>query len=327
MPMALKLMHSRLFFPCSFSRTLLNATRYISCTSKFPLSSEKETDKNASTNDMKSSQIGNQSLNIENTDKETNFSIDGMILSSTSSAGHEDGARHSEDGNDDFEYANDDDIAAQILSVALEYVPTYGWSDRAIEEAVKSLDLSPSSAGIFKRGGVDLVLHFIEECNNALSEHMSENSRSANNNIVSTSDFIEEAVKMRLKMIIPYIDTWPQALTLLASPIAVADCLENGANMVDEIWYHAGDVSTDMNWYTKRAALAAVYASTEIYMLRDNSVEFADTWDFLHRRLEDFKAAEITKNSCANAMNDFYALASAGFTTAQNILGMNSRKR
>lgn len=326
--MALKLMHSRLFlYPRSLSRTLLNVTRYISCTSKFPLY-DKEVDKTASTNDMNSSKISKQSLNIENTDKETNFSIDGMILSSTSSAEHGDRAHHADDGNGDFdEYANDDDIAAQILSVALEYVPTYGWSDRAIEEAVKSLELSPSSAGIFKRGGVDLVLHFIEECNNALSEHMSDNSRSANNNIVSTSDFIEEAIKMRLKMIIPYIDTWPQALTLLASPIAVADCLENGANMVDEIWYHAGDVSTDMNWYTKRAALAAVYASTEIYMLRDSSVEFADTWDFLHRRMGDFKAAEITKNSFANAMNDFYALASAGFTTAQNILGMNSRKR
>ena len=32
--------------------------------------------------------------------------------------------------------------------------------------------------------------------------------------------------------------------------------------MVDDIWYWAGDRSTDFNWYTKRALLAGIYTST-----------------------------------------------------------------
>lgn len=41
------------------------------------------------------------------------------------------------------------------------------------------------------------------------------------------------------------------------------------------------------NWYTKRASLAGVYKSTEIYMLQDNSEGHENTWEFLDRRLED----------------------------------------
>jgi ubiquinone biosynthesis protein COQ9 len=41
-----------------------------------------------------------------------------------------------------------------------------------------------------------------------------------------------------------------------------------------------------MNWYTKRAALAAVYTSTELYMTQDVSPNAIDTIGFLQRRLE-----------------------------------------
>lgn len=42
-----------------------------------------------------------------------------------------------------------------------------------------------------------------------------------------------------------------------------------------------------MQRYAKRAALASVYSATELYMLTDYSAEFADTWDYLDRRLKD----------------------------------------
>lgn len=57
--------------------------------------------------------------------------------------------------------------------------------------------------------------------------------------------------------------------------------------MVDGIWRAAGDTSTDYNWYTKRALLAGVYTSTELYMLTDCSPEFADTDAALERRITE----------------------------------------
>lgn len=34
------------------------------------------------------------------------------------------------------------------------------------------------------------------------------------------------------------------------------------AKLSDEMWYLAGDTSVDTSWYTKRATLSTVYAST-----------------------------------------------------------------
>ena len=54
----------------------------------------------------------------------------------------------------------------------------------------------------------------------------------------------------------------------------------------DEIWYLAGDTSVDTSWYTKRASLAALYASSELFMTTDTSENFTATEDFVDRRLE-----------------------------------------
>ena len=59
----------------------------------------------------------------------------------------------------------------------------------------------------------------------------------------------------------------------------------------DEIWYLAGDISVDFSWYTKRASLASVYASSEMFMTTDKSPDFAATSEFLDRRLEDVQKA------------------------------------
>ena len=59
----------------------------------------------------------------------------------------------------------------------------------------------------------------------------------------------------------------------------------------DEIWYLAGDTAVDFSWYTKRASLAAVYASSEMFMTTDTSKDFASTEEFLDRRLQGVQNA------------------------------------
>lgn len=59
----------------------------------------------------------------------------------------------------------------------------------------------------------------------------------------------------------------------------------------DEIWYLAGDTSVDTSWYSKRASLAGIYASSELYMTTDNSENFIATEEFVDRRLEDLQKA------------------------------------
>jgi ubiquinone biosynthesis protein COQ9 len=58
-----------------------------------------------------------------------------------------------------------------------------------------------------------------------------------------------------------------------------------------------GDTSRDLNWYTKRATLSAVYSATVLYWLGDDSPGNQATWDFLDRRIEDVMRFEKAKAS------------------------------
>ncbi len=64
----------------------------------------------------------------------------------------------------------------------------------------------------------------------------------------------------------------------------------------DKIWQGLGDESEDINWYTKRATLAAVYSATVLFWLGDDSVECVDNWDFLDRRIENIMQFERFKS-------------------------------
>ena len=61
------------------------------------------------------------------------------------------------------------------------------------------------------------------------------------------------------------------------------------------MWRLAGDTATDYNHYTKRLTLSAVYTSTLLAWLDDDSEGFADTAAFLDRRLDDVMRFEKWK--------------------------------
>lgn len=48
----------------------------------------------------------------------------------------------------------------------------------------------------------------------------------------------------------------------MSLPENVGSSVAELARLSDEIWFLAGDRSVDFSWYTKRATLSAVYAST-----------------------------------------------------------------
>ncbi|KAK3747035.1 hypothetical protein QZH41_017809 [Actinostola sp. cb2023] len=141
------------------------------------------------------------------------------------------------------------------------------------------------------------------------------------------SVIIRDAVEIRLRMIIPYMDSWPKVMRLMTIPQNAPDALKAVSYMVDDIWYHAGDTSTDINWYTKRGVLAALYGATELYMVRDRSEDFMDTWSFLDKRLEDMKQLAKMKDSFQKTGTDTVQLLFAALTTVRNMTGFNRRSR
>lgn len=180
---------------------------------------------------------------------------------------------------------DEETLKTLLLDTAVKHVKDCGWSNAAIQAAAQELGLSPMFAGIVTKGETALVEHFITQCNANLVQQLTDLGEEYK--AQGMTNRISQAVRMRLEMLVPYIDSWPQALAILARPNNASTALRLMHEIVDSIWIAAGDKSHDLSWYSKRLLLAGVYSSTELYMLTDFSPDYADTWAALDRRLED----------------------------------------
>src|SRR4051794_37252957 len=77
----------------------------------------------------------------------------------------------------------------------------------------------------------------------------------------------------------------------MAQPSYVPSSLKELSMLSDEIWFLAGDTSVDPSWYTKRASLATIYASSELFMTNDRSPGFNETRAFLNKRIGEVQDA------------------------------------
>ncbi|XP_018559170.1 ubiquinone biosynthesis protein COQ9, mitochondrial isoform X2 [Lates calcarifer] len=232
-------------------------------------------------------------------------------------------------GEQGEEYETEEQLQARILTAALEFVPQHGWSMEAIAAGAETLGLSSASTGMFYNGAGDLVLHFITHCNSQLTEILAEQHKQVQLGQAEpkeTADFLRDAIETRLRMYIPYIETWPQAMSILLLPHNIPDSLKHLSTLVDDIWYYAGDRSTDMNWYTKRAALTGIYNTTELVMVQDSSPDFQDTWNFLDNRIQDVVNMATTAKQVQSTGEAVVQGLMGAAVTLKNLTGLNQRR-
>ncbi|XP_063294249.1 ubiquinone biosynthesis protein COQ9, mitochondrial [Pelobates fuscus] len=237
---------------------------------------------------------------------------------------------YTEQGGEESEgYESEQQLQQRVLTAALSFVPDYGWSSEAIAEGAKSLDLSAAAAGMFEDGGSELVLHFVSQCNQRLADILEEEHKLVQLGSAEkkpTDQFLRDAVETRLRMHIPYIGQWPQALGLLLLPNNIPSSLKLLTGMVDDIWHYAGDQSTDVSWYTRRAVLAGIYNTTELVMLQDSSPDFVDTWTFLKNRVsEAMLMGKSVKQMTSTGEAVIQGLMGAA-VTLKNLTGLNQRR-
>ncbi|NWH77604.1 COQ9 protein, partial [Piaya cayana] len=202
-------------------------------------------------------------------------------------------------GQESEDYESEEQLQHRILTAALESVPEHGWTAEAIAEGAKTLGLSAAAAGMFQSDGSQLILHFVSQCNTKLSELLQQEQKLVEQGEAEkkpTDQFLRDAVEARLRMVIPYIEKWPQALSILLMPHNIPSSLSLLSSMIDDIWHYAGDQSTDINWYTRRAVLTGIYNTTELVMMQDSSPDFEDTWRFLENRVADAMKMGDTAN-------------------------------
>ncbi|XP_075694348.1 ubiquinone biosynthesis protein COQ9, mitochondrial isoform X2 [Rhinoderma darwinii] len=237
--------------------------------------------------------------------------------------------RYTDQGGDESEgYESEEQLQHRILSAALPFVPEYGWSSEAIAAGARSLDLSAAAAGMVENGGSELVLHFVSQCNRNLTELLEQEQKLVqvgSSEKKPTAQFLRDAVEARLRMLVPYIGQWPQAMGILLLPPNLPSSLNLLSELVDDIWHHGHDRSTDVGWYTRRAVLAGIYNTTELVMMQDQSPDFEDTWNFLHNRISEATTlGDSVTQATATGEAVIHGLMGAA-VTLKNLTGLNQR--
>lgn len=232
-------------------------------------------------------------------------------------------------GTEEEDHESEEQLQHRILAAALEFVPAHGWTAEAIAEGAKSLGLSSAAASMFGSDGSELILHFVTQCNTQLSHMLEEEQKLVHLGQAEkkkTDRFLRDAVETRLRMLIPYIEHWPRALGILLLPQNIPSSLSLLTSMVDDMWYYAGDQSTDFNWYTRRAVLAGIYNTTELVMMQDSSPDFKDTWHFLENRINDAMNMGRTALQVKSTGEALVQGLMGAAVTLKNLTGLNQRR-
>ena len=182
------------------------------------------------------------------------------------------------------------DLKNRLVEAAVMHVAFDGWSDDTLKLAASDCGISLAEAqALFPRGAIDLALAYHHAGDDQMVAHMAETDLS----VMRYSARVAHAIRLRLELADK--EAVRRGSTLFALPQNAGDGAKAIWGTADRIWEALGDTSRDVNWYTKRMTLSAVYSSVVLFWLGDTSDDHHATWEFLDRRIENVMQIEKTK--------------------------------
>ena len=169
-----------------------------------------------------------------------------------------------------------------------------GWSDKALAMAASELGVPADRARLcFPDGPVQMIDAWFDAIDIAMAnayplERISQ---------LKIRQRIRDLVLYRIEVVNPHKEALRRALAILAQPQNAIAGAKLAWRSADRMWRIAGDRSTDFNHYTKRGILSALYTSTMLVFLDDDSEGLVSTRGFLDRRIDDVMNFEKFKAS------------------------------
>jgi len=167
-----------------------------------------------------------------------------------------------------------------------------GWTQAAVDSAARQLGVDPVQARLaMPKSQTGMIDTYIRQVDRELEASLTAQQLAA----MKIREKIRELVWRRLEIMGPAREAVRRALAILAMPQNLPLALRISWRTADLLWRIAGDTSTDFNHYTKRMTLGAVYGSTLLAWLDDQSEGWANTAPFLDRRIDDVMKFEKLK--------------------------------
>jgi ubiquinone biosynthesis protein COQ9 len=175
-----------------------------------------------------------------------------------------------------------------------------GWTGKAVDTAAGQLGIDRVQARLaMPKRQADMIDLYVQEVDRALEAWATPKRIES----MKIREKIRSLVWRRLEIMGPAREAVRRALAILAMPQNVPLALRIGWRTADHMWRIAGDTSTDFNHYTRRMTLGAVYGSTLLVWLDDESEGWSETAAFLDRRIDDVMKIEKLKADWRGSSN------------------------
>ena len=156
----------------------------------------------------------------------------------------------------------------EVLKFAKIFISEKGFSKNSLESISKKygLDINETEL-LFPEGNIDLIKFTLEQLNNELEEYCRK------------IDLIRLPVHKRIKKVLLSKIFLMNKNKLfyrsiffnLLIPKKKFSLSSQLYNSVDQIWFIAGDSSTDFNFYTKRLILSVIYSRIMLFFFNNNN--------------------------------------------------------
>lgn len=193
------------------------------------------------------------------------------------------------------------DARNAILDRALGAAAFDGWTDAMMAKAATDAGLPDGADALyFPDGAVELIAYW--------SGRMDAEARVQIEALDLASMKIRERVTEGVAIRLDQIGRHEEAARRAQARLSLPDGLGTAAKVTwaaaDMIWGAIGDTSTDANFYSKRAVLSGVLASTAPIWLNDSLPDKPDGRAFLNRRIENVMQFEKVKATVRKASGD-----------------------
>ena len=172
-------------------------------------------------------------------------------------------------------------IRKKILKEAKICVVNNGWNDNLIFFISENSNFNYEEIRVlFPNGYRELLQMYLDEVN----QKMINESSKLDLLHLRVHERVRELIKIRLDIILIEKKLFSKTFFHLSTPNNYKFTSKNLYKVVDQIWYLAGDTSTDFNYYSKRLILASVYTSVMVHFINNN--DFSETIKILNKQLK-----------------------------------------
>jgi len=185
-----------------------------------------------------------------------------------------------------------DEIRAYLAPRLPAHTAFDGWTPAAVDSAASEAGIDPGIARLaFPGGAIDMIDAWFASIDARMADALPVEKLAA----MKVRARIRALITTRLDIVRPDREALRRALSILSMPLNLPKAARLGWRSADLMWQLAGDTATDYNHYSKRLTLSAVYGSTILIFLDDESEGFQETEAFLDRRIDNVMQFEKAK--------------------------------